>query len=86
VQSLSRSMYARLIPADKSAEFFGFYNMLGKFAAILGPLMVGFASLATGSPRLSLLTIIILFAAGGVLLYYVDERRGARIAHQLEES
>ncbi len=84
VQSLSRSMYARLIPADKSAEYFGFYNMLGKFAAILGPLMVGFASLATGSPRLSLLTIIVLFAAGGVLLYYVDERRGARIAHELE--
>jgi UMF1 family MFS transporter len=85
VQSLSRSMYARLIPADKSAEFFGFYNMLGKFAAILGPLMVGFASLATGSPRLSLLTIIILFAAGGVLLHFVDERRGERIAHQLEQ-
>jgi UMF1 family MFS transporter len=59
--------------------------MLGKFAAILGPLMVGFASLATGSPRLSLLTIIILFAAGGVLLYCVDERRGERIAHQLEQ-
>lgn len=86
VQSLSRSMYARLIPADKSAEYFGFYNMLGKFAAILGPLMVGFASLATGSPRLSLLTIIILFVAGGVLLCFVDERRGARIAQQLEQA
>jgi len=85
VQSLSRSMYARLIPADKSAEYFGFYNMLGKFAAILGPLMVGFASLTTGSPRLSLLTILVLFGAGGVLLCFVDERRGARIAHQLEQ-
>jgi UMF1 family MFS transporter len=59
--------------------------MLGKFAAILGPLMVGFASLTTGSPRLSLLTILVLFGAGGVLLCFVDERRGARIAHQLEQ-
>jgi UMF1 family MFS transporter len=84
VQSLSRSMYARLIPADKSAEYFGFYNMLGKFAAILGPLMVGFASLATGSPRLSLLSIVVLFVAGAALLYHVDESRGARIAHELE--
>jgi UMF1 family MFS transporter len=76
VQSLSRSLYARLIPADRSAEYFGFYNMLGKFAAILGPLMVGFASLATGSPRVSLLTIIVLFVGGGVLLCFVDQRRG----------
>lgn len=41
VQALSRSYYARLIPPDKPAEFFGFYNMLGKFASILGPLLVG---------------------------------------------
>ena len=45
VQSLSRSLYARIIPANKSAEYFGFYNMLGKFAAVLGPLMIAFASL-----------------------------------------
>lgn len=83
VQSLSRSFYARIIPANKSAEYFGFYNMLGKFAAVLGPLMVGFASLATGSARLSLLTIIVLFAAGAVLLYFVDEREGVRIAEEL---
>jgi UMF1 family MFS transporter len=83
VQSLSRSLYARIIPANKSAEYFGFYNMLGKFAAILGPLMVGLASLATGSPRLSLMSIVVLFVAGGLLLYFVDEREGARIAREL---
>ena len=83
VQSLSRSLYARIIPANKSAEYFGFYNVLGKFAAVLGPLMVGFTSLATGSPQLSLFTIVILFAIGGLLLYRVDERAGARIAQEL---
>ena len=83
VQSLSRSLYARIIPANKSAEYFSFYNILGKFAAIFGPLLVGYTSLATGSPQLSLFTIVILFAVGGVLLYRVDEREGARIAQQL---
>ncbi len=41
IQALSRSYYARLIPSDQPAEFFGFYNMLGKFAAIIGPFMMG---------------------------------------------
>src|SRR5207247_9686952 len=41
VQSLSRSLFARITPAARAGEFFGFYNMLGKFAAVLGPLVVG---------------------------------------------
>jgi len=68
IQSLSRSYYATLIPAEKSGEFFGFYNMWGKFAAVLGPVMVGFTARITGSPGLSLLTLVILFAAGGFIL------------------
>lgn len=71
IQALSRSLYARLIPEEQSAEFFGFFNMLGKFAAVLGPLMMGVASMLTGSARISILVIILLFAAGGVLLYRV---------------
>ena len=73
VQALSRSFYAGIIPKHQSAEFFGFYNMLGKFAAVLGPIMMGVVSLLTQSPRLSILSISILFIAGGILLYYVDE-------------
>ena len=83
VQALSRSLYARIIPANKSAEYFGFYNVLGKFAAVIGPLMVGYTSLTTGSPQLSLFTIVILFALGGLLLYRVDVQAGARIAQEL---
>jgi UMF1 family MFS transporter len=72
VQLLSRSYYARLVPPGRAGEFFGFYNMLGEFAAIVGPLLIGFTSYATGSPRLSILSVIILFAIGGVLLTMVD--------------
>lgn len=73
IQALSRSFYARLIPAQNAGEFFGFYNMLGKFAAILGPILMGAIGVATGSPRLSLLALVILFVAGAVLLYFVDD-------------
>ena len=45
IQALSRSFYSRLIPADKPAEYYGFYNMLGKFAAILGPALMGIVGL-----------------------------------------
>lgn len=73
VQALSRSMYASIIPQERAAEFFGFYNMLGKFAAVLGPLMVGWVGVLTGSPRMGLLAILVLFVSGAVLLWKVPE-------------
>jgi MFS transporter, UMF1 family len=73
VQALSRSFYSRLIPAGESAEFFGFYNMLGKFAAIVGPAMMGLVSLMTGDSRLSILSLAVLLLAGGGLLLFVPE-------------
>ncbi|MEM4409601.1 MAG: MFS transporter, partial [Candidatus Caldarchaeum sp.] len=79
VQSLSRSLYAKLIPEYKSAQFFGLYNMMGKFAAILGPFMVGWVGLMTKNPRYGILSIIVLFAGGGLLLYLVDEKEGRRM-------
>ena len=85
VQALSRSLYARLIPPNKSAEFFGFYNMLGKFAAILGPLMVGVVGMLTDSSRLAILSISILFIAGGVLLYFVNVEAGQKMASELKD-
>lgn len=45
IQALSRSYYSRLIPKEKSAQFFGFYNLLGKFAAILSPAIMGVSGL-----------------------------------------
>ncbi|MDJ0929357.1 MAG: MFS transporter [Gammaproteobacteria bacterium] len=72
VQSLSRSLFAFLIPRDKSGEYFGFYNMLGKFAAIIGPVLTGLVALMTGSQRLGILSILILFVAGLFLLTRVN--------------
>ncbi|MDG2154955.1 MAG: MFS transporter [Gammaproteobacteria bacterium] len=68
VQSLSRSLYARLVPYGRHAEFFGFYNMLGKFAAILGPALTGVVALLTGSQRLGILSVLVLFLGGLYLL------------------
>ena len=68
VQSLSRSYFGRLVPEGKSSEFFGFYNMMGKFAAVLGPLLTGVVAKLTGDPRLSILSILVLFVAGATLL------------------
>jgi len=68
VQSLSRSYFGRLVPAGKSSEFFGFYNMMGKFAAVLGPLLVGGVAFVTGDSRLANLSILILFVGGAALL------------------
>ncbi len=84
VQALSRSLYARLIPADKAAEFFGFYNMLGKFAAVLGPALMGVVAVLSGSTRASLWAVVGLFAVGAAVLYFVDEEEGRRQARVLE--
>ena len=77
IQALSRSYYTRLIPKGRSAEFFGFFNMLGKFASILGPLLMGLVSLVTGSTRLGIVSLIILFSGGFFMLSKVDETKGA---------
>ena len=73
VQALSRSLYARMIPAGRSAEFFGFYNMLGKFAAIVGPVLMGWIGVLSGNPRTGILSLLILFMAGAVILMKVKE-------------
>lgn len=68
VQSLSRSLFAQMIPPDKSGEYFGLYNVMGKFAAILGPVVAGGLSYLTQNPRFSLLGVIPFFIIGGWLL------------------
>ena len=71
INSLSRSYYSRLIPADESAQFFGYYNTIGRFSAVLGPWVMGAVGVATGNPRLSMLALIAFFVLGGILLLRV---------------
>ncbi|MEX2443960.1 MAG: MFS transporter [Alkalispirochaeta sp.] len=68
IQALSRSIYGKLIPKKNSAEFFGFYNIFGKFAAIMGPFLVAFFTQITGQERFGILSVLLLFAVGGVVL------------------
>jgi len=77
VQGLSRSLYAALIPADAPGEFFGFYNMLTKFAHVLGPILVGIAATVSDDPKWVLLALMPLFIGGGMLLGVVREKRPA---------
>jgi len=86
VQSLSRSLYARIIPPQQAAEFFGFYNLLGKFAAVIGPMLMGWISLLGGDPRYSILSVSLLFICGGAVLYFVDEKEGHRLAVELDNA
>jgi MFS transporter, UMF1 family len=73
VQSLSRSLYGRLVPPGKAGEFFGFYNLMGKAASILGPLLTGLVALFTGDSRLAIVSIVILFVIGAVFLRKVPK-------------
>jgi UMF1 family MFS transporter len=72
LQSLSRSCFGKLIPREKSAEFFGFYNVFGKFAAITGPFLMGLIAHLSGDSRWGILSILLLFLAGAVLLARVQ--------------
>lgn len=95
IQALSRSYYARFIPGGLNAEFFGFYNMLGKFAAIMGPALMGLTGLLVKrillpsaptaeqlhtiglqATRSSIIAVLVLFFAGALLLYFVNEEKG----------
>lgn len=71
VQSLSRSLYSRLIPPERAGQFFGFYNTVGRFSAVLGPVLMGWVSYATGNPRLSMFAVMALFIVGAALLLRV---------------
>jgi UMF1 family MFS transporter len=80
VQGLSRSLYASLIPPDAPGEFFGFYNMLTKFAHVLGPILVGIAATLSDDPKWVLLALMPLFIGGGMLLAVVREKQAKRVS------
>ncbi|MCK4529558.1 MAG: MFS transporter, partial [Candidatus Marinimicrobia bacterium] len=93
IQAISRSLYSRIIPANKSAEFYGFFNLLGKFAAVIGPSLMAIVALLARNAsdvtiggmqlenmgiRYGVLSILVLFLIGGLLLRRVDIEEGKR--------
>jgi MFS transporter, UMF1 family len=83
-QALSRSLFASMIPAYKSGELFGFYGVMDKFAGMVGPSVMGFVAAATGSSRLGILSILVFFVVGALLLWLVDEEEGRRVAREAQ--
>ncbi len=75
IQALSRSYFAALIPENRSSEFFGIYNMLGKFAALLGPIVVGMVTFYSSDSRLGIASISIFFLIGLILFHYSTAAR-----------
>ena len=84
IQALSRSFYAKIIPVEKSAEYFGFYNMIGKFSTVIGPVFMGGVGLlmrqagysSNIASRISIVSVSLFFLAGGILLFFVNQERG----------
>jgi UMF1 family MFS transporter len=83
-QAASRSLQAALIPPGRSAEFFSFFGISGRFASAIGPLLFGLAVLLTGSLRWGVLSLIVFFAGGYLILLTVDEREGREQALKFE--
>ncbi|MFW5684876.1 MAG: MFS transporter [Spirochaetota bacterium] len=78
IQALSRSYFGLLIPKAESGKFFGFYNIFGKFAAIIGPLLLGLMADLTGESRWGVLSLAVLFAVGAILLAQVRKAEASR--------
>ena len=81
-QALSRSLFGQMVPKAKSGEFFGFYDVSSKFAGIVGPTVFALVGQLTGSSRLSIVSLVIFFVVGGLILTRVDEHEGIRVARQ----
>lgn len=75
IQALSRSYFAKLVPKESANEFFGFYSIFYKFAAILGPFLVGITAQISGNTNMGVFSLIVLFIIGGILLLRVPEAK-----------
>ncbi len=83
-QALSRSLFASLVPAARSGEFFGFFSVMEKVAGVFGPGIFAVAVALTGSSRTAVLSVIAFFAVGALLLARVDVEAGQRAAREAE--
>jgi UMF1 family MFS transporter len=81
-QALSRSLFGTLIPRNRSAEFYSFYDVSSKFAGIIGPAVFGVVGQMTGSSRLSIVSLVVFFVVGGLVLLTVDVKKGRQTATQ----
>ena len=79
-QALSRSLMGSLMPKSKSAEFFGFFSVSEKFNTVIGPILFSVVNQVTGNSRLAIISLVIFFIGGILLLSKVDIERGVKVA------
>ncbi|NHM33766.1 MFS transporter [Neobacillus terrae] len=84
IQALSRAYFARLVPKESANEFFGFYNIFSKFAAIMGPFLVGVTAQITGNTNSGVFSLVILFLIGGFILSRVPENKKVAVSESIQ--
>lgn len=84
IQALSRSLYASMVPIGRATEFFGFYSVSSKVAGIAGPLVFALVGEAMGTSRWGILSLLVFFVAGGLILTRVNEDAGRRLATETD--
>jgi UMF1 family MFS transporter len=85
-QALSRSLYASLVPASRSGEFFGLFSVFSRFGGMMGPLAMALVTKLTGSNRLGIVSVVVFFAAGAAMLLRVNVDRGRDQALALDRA
>lgn len=83
-QALSRSLFSLMVPRSLALEFFGFFSVFAKFAGVLGPFLFGLIASLAGTSRLSILSLIVFFLGGLVVLAFVDVDEGHRVALEVD--
>lgn len=81
-QAASRSLLGRFVPESKETEFYGFFAFSGKAIAFMGPLFYGEITRITGNPRVGMASILVFFVIGGLVLFSVNEARGAKLGSE----
>jgi MFS-type transporter involved in bile tolerance (Atg22 family) len=85
IQALSRSYYGKLVPRSRSAEYFGFYDVFGKFATVIGPLLYSMFYFLTDRASVGILSLLILFGGGGILLL-TGQKELAKTEREMREA
>ncbi|MDF2557611.1 MAG: transporter [Bacillales bacterium] len=75
IQALSRAYFSKIIPKEKSNEYFGFYSIFSKFAAIIGPTLMAYTIHQTNNTNAGVLSLAVLFIIGGIIFYFVEDDR-----------
>ena len=74
IQALSRSSFGKLIPAEQASEYFGFFDVFGKFSAVIGPTLFGIVAQLTGVTNYGVLAVMLMFIVGGGIFAFLVPR------------